>query len=129
MFSGIRWVDPDALPEVQQLASGLARMMLDFPQLGSFAAGALERLLAILRRNRAWWEESAWRRSRRSRGRQRTSPSEAEASSPAQKSAAAMLARHLLTRSMTGDVPSEAGSSLALAGMDPSARMDDGTEL
>jgi hypothetical protein len=41
MFSGIRWVDPDALPEVQQLASGLARMMLDFPQLGSSAAGAL----------------------------------------------------------------------------------------
>ena len=126
MFSGVRWLDPDALQEVQQLAAGLARMTLNFPQLGSFAAGALERVLAILRRNRTWWEESAWRRSRRSRPRQEITPSQVGTSSQVQKSAAATLARHLLTRSTAGNVPAEASSSFALSQSDTSLIDDDG---
>jgi hypothetical protein len=70
MFSGIRWLNPDEPTEVKQLESGLARLTANFPQLGRFPAGELERLQGILRRNRTWWEQSAWRWSRRRRPKQ-----------------------------------------------------------
>ena len=70
MFSGIRWLDPDEPHEVKLLASGLAHLALKFPQLGGFTSGGLEGILAILRRNRRWWEENAWQRARRRQARQ-----------------------------------------------------------
>jgi hypothetical protein len=70
MFSGIRWLNPDESQEVEQLSVDLARLILKFPHLESLAAGGIDWLLAILRRNRQWWEESAWRQSRRRRQRQ-----------------------------------------------------------
>ena len=67
MFSGVRWLDPDEPSEAQLIASGLTRLVRMFPELGCFAAGGQARLEALLRRNRSWWEQSAWKQSRRRR--------------------------------------------------------------
>jgi hypothetical protein len=70
MFSGVRWLNPDNQQEVQLLTTGLSQLTINFPQLCSTASGDLWHLLEILRRNSIWWEQSAWKLSKRRRSRQ-----------------------------------------------------------
>ena len=65
IFSGVRWLDPDSPSEINLLRRGLTNLVSAFPQLADPAT--LDRLAAILRRNRSEWDQTAWRHTPRRR--------------------------------------------------------------
>ena len=112
MFSGIRWLNPDEPAEVKLLASGLAHLAACFPHLGLHASGGLDLTLTVVRRNRRWWDESAWQRARRRRAQHKatagsfmealTSPSMTSASVSRSPSSSCSTAGEFATR--TSDI-------------------------
>jgi hypothetical protein len=74
LFSGVRWLDPDAPADARLIADGLARLEADFPHLRG--ATSLQHLHSVIRRTRAVWEPHA--EVARLHTTRRTTPSSAE---------------------------------------------------
>ena len=63
IFSGVRWLDPDNPVDAHLLRSSFASLTHAFPHLAGVSL--LDRLAAILRRNRSEWSQNAWGRTHR----------------------------------------------------------------
>ena len=73
MFSGVRWIDPDNPIEAQQLVNDLACVMIHVSHSSIYCFQKRVRdcafqLCEIVRRNRAEWGQTEWKRARRQHG-------------------------------------------------------------